>query len=221
MYEKLTDCFKKELIDRKIDILILSSFAVLFCVYLMCVIILWAIYKNWAILLISNFILFALCFVTAYTIVFSILKRKKQFCAKDYFNFRVVFNSLKDLFKKDTQILLPLIKSMGINTNTKVQEAISHYQFLLLRKSKNGFTVISILSLTVSICGIIFSAVKYQTNTELFLFIALLLSLLLCVTLICIAIKQVYRAICYNLSEYALYERIENGLTEILIKELL
>lgn len=221
MYDKLTCDFKKELIDRKLDILINISFSALLIVYLVSSFILWIFFKHWVVLFGSSLVLYLLAIIIAYTIIFIIAKKKKSFRAKDYFHLKRVLNSLKDISKKDVQILVPLLKRYGINTRPKVQEADKHYQILLLRKSKNGFAILSIISLAISIASIILSALNYKSGKDLIVLLIVLLSLIICVTLVCILIKIIYRTICYNLSEYALYERIEAALSEIWMKQLI
>lgn len=219
MYDKLTNDFKNELIDRRIDKTILIMFSILFLIYLVTTTILWSVYNYWVVLFVSNSVLAFVCATTAYTIIFMVAKKENLVYVKDYFHFRHVKNSLKHALKKDVDILSALTKSHGINTRPKVQEAIRHYHALLLKKSNNGFAIISVLSLTISVVGIIFSVVNYDSSKDLISLMVLLFSIILCVTAVCFFVKKVYRETYYSLSDYALFERIEAALSEIWVKQ--
>ncbi|MDE6355815.1 MAG: hypothetical protein K2L67_01065 [Clostridia bacterium] len=221
MYDKLICDFKNELIDRKLDIIVIISFSALFLIYIIVFLILFSIFNHWLVILLSNLILAGLSIIIAYTIIYFLVKAKCNFVFKDYFHFINIIKALSNLNKKDIQILLPILKSHKINTYPKIQEAIKYYRGLLQRKSTKNFTIISILSLVMSITSIILSSIKFQTNRDLILLLMLLFSLMLCAILVCIVIKIFYRAIYYNISDYALYERIEDTLSEIYMKELI
>ncbi len=220
MYEKLISEFRNSLNDIRLDKIILVSFGILFFSYLVLFITFWIIYKHWSVTVVSVAIFLFSSAVIAYSIIFNEARKNNNLSFKDYFHCKRVFKSLKNLFRKDIEILVPIIKSCGINTRAKVLEAIRHYQILLLRKSNKGFAIISVVSLTVSVAGIILASVKYQSSEELFVLMLLLVSLMIVVILLCILVKKMY-IIFYGLTEYALYERIESALSEIWMKNLI
>lgn len=220
MYEKLSHDFKNELIDRQIDRKIVALISVLTILYLVPVFFIWWKLRHWAVIVISDIALIILFIIIGYSMAFSVLKKKGVVNKKDYFHVKLITKSLM-ISNKDIDILKPLLKTHGINTRAKVKEAINYYRAKLGRKSHQSFTIISVLSLIVSIMGIIFSYIKCQSNEELFVTMILLFLIIFFVSLLCIGIKQIYRSIYYNLSEYALYERIEEALSEIWMKQLI
>ncbi len=220
-YERIKNVFKNELLDRKLNRNILISFVALLVIYVISYVVLWSIFKHWAIMLSTILIFIVLFLITAYSIMFFTVKKNINLNIKDYFHPKQTLNLLKSISKKDVQILLPIAKSHGINTRPKVQEAIRHYQLLLLRKSNKGFAIISIISLTLSIFSIIISGINYESDKDFIILIVWLFSLVILVTLACIGVKFLYRTTFYDLSDYVLYERIEEALSEIWMNKLI
>ena len=215
MYDKIYFNFKEELTDRRIDYCYIIMSTICFITYSVLCTLLYRKYKSWIVPVLCRIIMFFVCFAIYYVIAYCMLKRKANLASKDFFHFKKVFNFLISSQPKDIEIILKILKENGISTNEQLLGAISHYQNELLCKSKKGVTTMSVLSLVIAILGLIFQSVIFANTKDIIVFLFSCISLIIFVTLICFAARLIYKAVYYDLSEYALYKRIEKALSEI------
>lgn len=214
MYEKLTTKFKNNLIDRKFDIKMYCIMFAILAAYAIVISATWIIFKSKLIFGINLGCLFATELISLNILIFTAAKQSTNVKIKDFLNYKKLFRCMRYANQKDINILNPILEEFGINTQEKIQEALRHYQLLLQRKTKTNFTTISILSLTVSILGIIISYFKGGPNSVI-PFMILLFEVIIIVILVCFAIKIIYKNCIYYFTDYALCERIEAALSEI------
>lgn len=214
MYDSITTKFKNSLIDRKFDI---KSYCIMFAILVAYAIIItttWIIFKSQLIFGLSTGCLILLEWFSLNILIFTTAKQSSNVKIKDFLNYRKLFRCMREATKKDTFILNPIIEEFGINTRPRIQEAIRHYQFLLQRKTKANFTAVPIISVVVSVIGIIVSYFKSGPDSVIPCIILMSVAIIV-VIIVCFAIQKIYKDCIYCLTEYAIYERIEAALSEI------
>lgn len=146
------------------------------------------------------------------------VKGTDGFSIKNIYKIDEIKNLFMDtLHKKDIELLIGILKEKGINTRSKVQEVLHHYQCLLPRKNIGGGQIIAILALTVSMLAL------FMQN-EILLYeekIIIIVSVIVLVFLIYLLWKFIYKVIIRAFGQDALNERIECALSEIWVKQLI
>lgn len=217
MYNLLISRFKSALTDRNVELKLIIIFSIILLISFCVITINAVIWQIWFLYAVSIVFVLVTCLISAHCILFTATKKKLNYRFKDFFRFKTVWKNAGRAQEQDSIILLPLLKEIGIDTMSKVQEAIRHFQLLLSVKQKKGLEIVPIvsvaLSISIAICGVV--------KTSLILFIAYLFSAMILTIIMCLAVKCIYKGIYYSLSEYALCERIEMALSEIYMKELI
>lgn len=220
MYEKIYSDFKSRLTEREFDIKIFRCISILFIID-MAIMSAILYYNNKYIISIILCVIFNLLnFMVLHTYRFILVKNMNNLKGKDYFKFKRVY-LLKEKAKKDIEILCAVLKENGVNTRSDVHEVLEYCRAYLLRKSKQGIAIVSILSLFISIFALIFPSLNYKNEKELLIAFSMIVVLMLYTIVLCIIIRWLYRSVFYNLSKYYLIERMEALLSEIWIKQLI
>lgn len=220
MYEKIYSNFKSRLTEREFDIKIFRCISILFIIDMAIMSVILYYNNKFIISIILSVIFNILNFIVLHTYRFILVKNMNNLKCKDYFKFKRVY-LLKEKAKKDIEILCAVLKENGVNTRSDVHEVLEYYRAYLLRKSKQGIAIVSILSLFLSIFALIFPSLNYKNEKELLIAFSMIVVLMLYTIVLCIIIRWLYRSVFYNLSKYYLIERMEALLSEIWIKQLI
>lgn len=221
MYDKIIQEFQNGLVDRKLNkrIMITLSIASLLCV--ICQISLQVIFREtWWIAILTPVLCVIIMIFIILLIVHITLKKYLLLCRKDFFHPINCIRFLTSLQQSDVKLLLPILKTAGINTRPKVQELMQHFRMHLIVKRTDKIAISAVLSIVLSVVGIIVTNVIIKNNN--FWLLCLLLSMIIFETVaITIFIKILYKSLYHDFSYYSTVERIEVALSEIWIRKLL
>lgn len=166
-------------------------------------------------------VLLAFCIVALISFyIFIVCSIRKD----DEFTWKIVWRILstinlyrKIMHRKDTELLIQILKEHDVNTRPKVLEAIRHYQCLIPRKIGGYSYILSLFAVCLSIVGIFFQEAILNSESNLFILIFVLALLILLGMLTFLLNEKVFKYFGQN----AINERIEMALSEIYMKKLI
>ncbi len=202
---------KKEFTDRRIDIRIIVATSLLTIITIALNIIVNVFYPEIYLYVIIDAVMVFITLTADYTILFIMTKRKIGFKAKHYFNIKKVLSGIRTVQKKDVDIIKDVLVKHGIE-NKQIPEILHRYGDILNRTKPKSIEILSIIALSTSIMALIFQGLKTDMSS---VYIAVISCVLVLIAAITISFKSLNKAIFYNISEYALYQRIESALFEI------
>ncbi len=219
MYERITYELKKQLAGRRLDITIMGTLSFIVICYCITIGAL-HIVENTTAMVLSYAILFIVGMISSYMATFIAIRKTAKLKLSDIIKFKIVQHNLRIIYQSDINVLKVVLLKNEINTRPKIQEAIKHFQMELIRKKKKEVGIYSIISLSVAFFGILFSGITKDLQTIWGLGAVLGLCLIL-IIFFYLGLKSIYKSSFYNISQYALYERIESALSEIWMKKLI
>lgn len=211
MYFELENKFEKNSIARKTNkalLLILGFFLILLLIVI-------CIFQVELKILVDFLLVLAysvLSCTSFYLYLFFNSHRKGQKNIKSFFR----INETKKLYLKllhdeDIKLLKDILLEHNINTRPKLSEVIRHYQCLLPRNNESQFTVIPVLALVVSLLALLFNPEVLSSVANVNIIVFVIFSVIFLYGFLYLPLIQVFRVF----GKYALYERIEESLSEI------
>lgn len=162
--------------------------------------------------------IFLVALISFYSLIIYSVKNDDEFAWKRVWRvLSTIALYRKIMHRRDTELLIQILKEHDINTRPKVLEAIRHYQCLIPRKIGGYSYLLSLFAVCLSMVGIFFQETILNSELNLLILISVLLILILLGVMIYLLNRDVFR----YFGENAINERIEMALSEIYMKKLI
>ena len=160
----------------------------------------------------SFFIGFVIMIFVFYILIYFKYTKKEKRSFSSFFRLNETIQTYQEtIHTNDLKMLESILKKHKINTRSKIEQAIKHYQCLLPRKIEQSGQFLNILAITISVLALFLSDTVLNSNEN----IVLIMENILIVVILYIVIGSFKKNVLKVFSKNSLYERIESSLSEI------
>lgn len=123
----------------------------------------------------------------------------------------------EQVYKKDIEILVKILKDNSIDTRPKTLEAIRHYQTLIPRNLEITSQIISVIALSVSLVALFFDENIFYSAEKL----AIIFVFIIVIIILYLAFSNFNKILLKMFGKAEFYKRLELTLSEIYMRSLI